>query len=157
MLGFLPYIVALSTHVRLDENVVIDKPTYGDTDDDVEHIKSYGSYAILTLPWYQQHCAMQADIYRHRNSIDTMKFPFDITSIIQYQIGIGQLHWQKVMKKTPFRYRFIKGNAALDRHIQFRWKNDARSMSEIGLQHRSRRKYAIMISFRYHYLYVGST
>ena len=32
--------VALSTYVRLDENVVIDKPTYGDTDDDVDHIIS---------------------------------------------------------------------------------------------------------------------
>ena len=59
-------------------------------------------YAILTLPWYQQHCAMQADIYRHPNYIDKMEFPFDITSIIQYQIDIGQLHWQKVMKKRHF-------------------------------------------------------
>ena len=42
-------------------------------------------YAILTLTGYQQHYAMQADIARHRNYIDMMEFPFDVTSIIQYQ------------------------------------------------------------------------
>ena len=32
-------------------------------------------------------------------------------------IDIDQRHWQILMKKTPFRYRFNKGYAMLDRHI----------------------------------------
>ena len=48
VLGFFPYMVALSTHFRLDENVVIDKPTYGDTHDDVDHIISYGHLTSLS-------------------------------------------------------------------------------------------------------------
>ena len=41
--------------------------------------------------------------------------------------------------------------------IQFRWEHyNDQSMLEIGLQHRIRGKYAIMILFRYRYSYVGS-
>ena len=47
-------------------------------------------------------------IARHRNYIDMMEFPFDVTSIIQYQIDIGQLHWQILMKKHHFDIVSIK-------------------------------------------------
>ena len=155
MLGFFPYTVALSTRVRLDENVVIDKPTYGDTDDDVDHIISYGHltsssakpkricYFDITLisPTL---CHAGRYISRHKNYIDMMEFPFDVTSIIQYQIDIGKLHWQMLMKKHHFDIVSIKATLCwTDRYrpksndintIQFRWEHDIdHSMSEIGL------------------------
>ena len=167
VLGFLPYMVALSTHVRLDENVVIDKPTYGDTDVDVEHIKSYGhltsSSAKPKILCYFDLTLISATLCHACRHISTSElYRYDGIPLRHHvDHSISNRYWPtslaKSNEKTPFRYRFIKGNAALDRHIQFRWENDTRSMSEIGLQHRSRGKYAIMVSFRFHYLYVGST
>ena len=119
MLGFFPYMVALSTQFRLDENVVIDKPTYGDTDDDVDHIISYGHltsssakpkiicYFDITLISATL-CHASRYIARHRNYIDMMNFPFDVTSIIQYQIDIGQIFRQILMKKHHFDIVSIK-------------------------------------------------
>ena len=86
--------VALSTSVRLHENCTIDKPTFGDIDDDVDHIISYGHltssakpkiicYFDITLTSATL-CHAGRYISRHRNSIDMMEFPFDVTSIIQY-------------------------------------------------------------------------
>ena len=88
--------VALRTKVRLDENVVIDKPTHGDTDDDVDHIISY-RYLISSSATHKRICYFDINrisatlchagryIARHRNYVDMMEFPFDITAIIQYQ------------------------------------------------------------------------
>ena len=135
--------VALSTHVRLDENVVIDKPTYGDTDDDVEHIKSYGhltsssakpkiicffyvTFISATLCHAGRHIST-SELYRYDGI--SLRHHVDHSMSDRYR----PISLAKSNEKTPFRYRFIKGNAALDRHIQFHWKNDARSMSEIGL------------------------
>ena len=110
-----PYMVALSTYVRLDENVVIDKSTYGDIDDDFDHIISYGHL-----------CHAGRYIARHRNYIDMMEFPFDVTSIIQYQIDIGQLHWQILMKKHHFNIVSIKATLCrTDISADIKWyKND---------------------------------
>ena len=118
--------VALSTHVRLDENVIIDKPTYGDTDDDVYHIISYGHltsssakpkricYFGITLISATL-CHAGRYIARHRNYIDMMEFPFDVTSIISDRHR--PTTFANINEETQFRYRFNKGNAMLDQHI----------------------------------------
>ena len=122
--------VALSTHVRLDENVVIDKPTYGDTDDDVEHIKSYGHltsssakpkiicyFDITLISVTQCHAGRHistSELYR----CDGIPLRHHVDHSISDRYRPTSL--AKSDEKTPFRYRFIKGNAALDRHIQFR-------------------------------------
>ena len=124
-------------------------------------------YAILTLTGYQQHYAMQADILP---DIGTISIWWNSPSTSRRSFNINRYRpttLANINEKTPFRYRFNKGNAMLDRHIrpisndintiQFRWEHDIdQSMLETGLQHRIRGKYAIMISFRYRYAYVGS-
>ena len=123
-------------------------------------------YAILTLTGYQQHYAMQAD---KLPDIGTRSIWWNSPSTSRRSFNINRYRptsLTNINEKTPFRYRFNKGNAMLDRHIgryqmintiQFRWVHDIdQSMLEIGLQHRIRGKYAIMISFRYRYSYVGS-
>ena len=139
--------VALSTHVRLDENVVIDKPTYGDTDDNVDHIISYGhltssstkpkricyfDIALISATL----CYAGRYIVRHRNYIDMMEFPFDVTSIIQYQIDIGQLHWQISIKTHHFDIASIKATLCwtdisadikLNKYNPLRWEHDVRN------------------------------
>ena len=127
-------------------------------------------YAILTLTGYQQHYAMQADILP---DIRTISIRWNSPSSSHRSFNINRYRpttLANINEKTPFRYRFNKGNAMLDRHIgrsndisndintiQFRWVHDIdQSMLEIGLQHRIPSKYAIMISFRYRYSYVGS-
>ena len=111
--------IALSTYVRLDENVVIDKPTYGDTDNSVDHIISYGHLTSLSakpkrICYFDitlisaTLCHAGPYIARHRNYIDMMEFPFDVTWIIQNQIDIGQLHWQILIKTHHFDIVSIK-------------------------------------------------
>ena len=125
-------------------------------------------YAILTLTGYQQHYAMQADILP---DIGTISIWWNSPSMSRRSFNINRYRptsLANINEVTPFRYRFNKGNAMLDRHIgryisndintiQSRWEHDIdQSMLEIGLQHRIRGKYAIMISFRYRNSYVGS-
>ena len=116
-------------------------------------------YAILTLTGYQQHYAMQADILP---DIRTISIRWNSPSTSHRSFNINRYRpttLANINEKTPFRYRFNKGNAISNdiNTIQFRWVHDIdQSMLEIGLQHRIRSKYAIMISLRYRYSYVGS-
>ena len=122
-------------------------------------------YAILILTGYQQHYAMQADILP---DIGTISIWWNFPSTSRRSFNINRYRpttLANINEKTPFRYRFNKGYVGptyrpisndIDT-IQFRWEHDIdQSMLEIGLQHRIRGKYAIMISFRYRYSYVGS-
>ena len=90
------------------------KPTYGDHIISYGHLtsssaksKEYVCYFDITLISARL-CHAGRYIARHRNYIDMMEFPFDVTSIIQYQIDIGQLHWQISMKKHHFDVVSIK-------------------------------------------------
>ena len=120
-------------------------------------------YAILTLTEYQQHYAMQADIGTISiwwNSPSTSRRSFNInryrpTSLANIDekntISISFQERQRYVGPT---YRPISNDINI---IQFHWEHDIdQSMLEIGLQHRIRGKYAIMISFRYCYSYIGS-
>ena len=98
--------VALSTKVRLDENFVIDKPTYSDTDDNVDHIISYGYLTSSAKPKRICYfdisttlCHAGRYIARHRNYIDMMEFPFNVTSFIQY-ILMKKHHFDNVSIKA---------------------------------------------------------
>ena len=124
-------------------------------------------YAILTLTEYQQHYAIQADILPDIgtistwwNSPSTSHRSFNInryrpTSLANIDekntISISFQQRQRYVGPT---YRPISNDINI---IQFRWEHNIdQSMLEIGLQHRIRGKYAIMISFRYRYSYIGS-
>ena len=124
-------------------------------------------YAILTLTGYQEHYMPCRPIYCPTSELyryDGIPLRRHIDRSIS--IDIGQLHWQILMKKHHFdivskwqryvgpTYRPISN---VMNTIQFRWEHDIdQSMLEIGLQHRIRGRYAIMISFRYRYSYVES-
>ena len=123
-------------------------------------------YAILTLTGYQEHYAMQADILPDIgtisiwwNSPSTSHRSFNINRYRPTTLAdINEKHhfdivskWQRYVGPT---YRPISN---VMNTIQFRWEHDIdQSMLEIGLQHRIRGRYAIMISFRYRYSYVES-
>ena len=75
-----------------------------------------------------------------KSDMSTAKHHFDIVSKWQCYVGPTYRPISNVMNT-----------------IQFRWEHDIdQSMLEIGLQHRIRGKYAIMISFWYRYPYVES-
>ena len=124
-------------------------------------------YAILTLTGYQQHYAMQADILPDIgtisiwwNSPSTSRRSFNInryrpTSLAN--INEKKHHFDIVSIKATLCWTDMSAISNDINTIQFRWEHDIdQSMLEIGLQHRIRGKYAIMISFRYCYSYVGS-
>ena len=123
-------------------------------------------YAILTLTGYQQHYAMQADILP---DIRTISIRWNSPSTSHRSFNINRYrpttlaninekhHFDIVSIKATLCWTDISADIKWYNTIQFRWVHDIdQSMLEIGLQRRIRGKYAIMISFRYRYSYVGS-
>ena len=122
-------------------------------------------YAILILSRYQQHYAMQADILPDIRTI-SIWWNSPSTSRRSFNHSISNRYRRTTWKKHHFDIISIKATLCWTTYrpisndintIQFRWEHDIdQSMLEIRLQHRIRGKYAIMISFRYRYSYVGS-
>ena len=166
--------VVLNTPVCLDENFVIDNSLRTMTPVTTSTIlyrmdmwllrwQSLKEYVILILPWYQQHYVRPiyrptSELYQYDgiplwchvdHSISDKYRTIILANPILMKNTIS-ISFQKRQRFVGPMYRPIPNHINT---IQFHWEHDIdHSMSEIWLQHRSRSKYAIMISFRYHRL-----